>query len=132
MSTSVSVSGGFYTKYKHANASFHRETFECAEETVAALLANATTSDRPGMLLGKVQSGKTRTVVCVIALAFDKMFVDSGELEVYDIMAAPTSFSQFELESKLVFVAKKQDDNLKRLRKLFHDNPLMKDKRVLI
>ena len=44
-----------------------------------------------------------------------KMFVDDGELDIYDIMHAPESFGIFELDSKLIFVAKKQDDNLRRL-----------------
>src|SRR5690349_7686753 len=47
---------------------------ECVVENVEALLANTTTPDNPGMLLGKVQSGKTRTLLAVIALAFDNGF----------------------------------------------------------
>ena len=45
---------------------------KCVQETVEALLTKTTTPDNPGMLLGKVQSGKTRTFLGVIALAFDK------------------------------------------------------------
>ena len=82
------------------------------------------------MLLGKVQSGKTRTFISILALSFDngfdiaivlsknsralieqtakrlnsefKMFVDDGELDIYDIMHAPESFTAFELDSKLI------------------------------
>jgi hypothetical protein len=96
------------------------------------------------MLLGKVQSGKTRTFISILAVAFDngfdiaivlsknskalieqtakrlssefKMFLDDGELDIYDIMHAPDSFGAFELDSKLIFVAKKQTDNLRRHR----------------
>jgi len=60
------------------------------------------------------------------------MFIDDGELEIYDIMHAPQSFGAFELDSKLVFVAKKQKDNLRRLIDLFKNNPAMAAKRILI
>ena len=48
-------------------------------------------------------------------------FIDDGDLEVHDIMSAPDTFTAFELQSKLIFVAKKQDDNLRRLIKLFSE-----------
>src|SRR5580698_8413354 len=60
------------------------------------------------------------------------MFIDDGELDIYDIMHAPDSFGGFELDSKLIFVAKKQDDNLRRLTDLFKNNSAMASKRVLI
>ncbi len=160
MSKPIDRAGPFYPVYRKANKAFSDDTFRCAEETVADLLQTATTSDHPGMLLGKVQSGKTRTFISILALAFDngfdiaivlsknskalieqtakrlnnefKMFVEDGELEIYDIMHAPKTFSTFELDSKLIFVAKKQDDNLKRLIALFTTNPAMKDKRTII
>jgi hypothetical protein len=152
--------GPFYTGYKSANPNFSAETFKCAEQTVAELLATRTSSERPGMLLGKVQSGKTRTFISVLALAFDNgfdiaivlsknskaliqqtykrlrsefaMFVDDKELDIYDIMSAPKSFGKFELDSKLIFVSKKQDDNLRRLIELFQKHPSMAAKRVII
>ena len=46
----------------------------CVRETVAELLARDTTSSHPGMLLGKVQSGKTRAFLGIMALAFDNGF----------------------------------------------------------
>jgi len=156
----VSLSGPVYIAYKAAKLSFSADTFRCAELTVADLLTTATTSDNPGMLLGKVQSGKTRTFINILALAFDNgfdiaivlsknsralleqtakrlnseftMFIDDGELEIYDIMHAPGSFGAFELESKLIFVAKKQTDNLHRLIELFKKNPAMSGKRTII
>ena len=157
---SLNLSDQFYSTYKAANKSFGSDTFTCAEETTAETLNHATTSDHPGMLLGKVQSGKTRTFISILALAFDNgfdiaivlsknskalieqtekrltsefnMFIDDGELEIYDIMHAPQSFGAFELDSKLVFVAKKQKDNLRRLIDLFKNNPAMAAKRILI
>ncbi|WP_215764623.1 Z1 domain-containing protein [Gluconobacter sp. P1D12_c] len=160
MSIVLKKNGQFYKKFKEENPKFSKETFRCAEDAVEALLNKSTTSDRPGMLLGKVQSGKTRTFISVLALAFDngfdiaivlsknskaliqqtykrlrkdfETFVDEKELEIYDIMSAPRKFSKFELESKLIFVAKKQDDNLQRLIDLFGLHKSMADKRVII
>jgi hypothetical protein len=160
MTSGLNLKGSFFPSYKTANPGFSSDTFHCAEETVAELLQKATSSDHPGMLLGKVQSGKTRTFISILALAFDngfdiaivlsknskalieqtakrlnsefKMFVDDGELDIYDIMHAPDSFGVFELDSKLIFVAKKQDDNLRRLIDLFKKNKLMAEKRTLI
>lgn len=160
MSHSIILDGPFYTAYKGANSEYSDDTFKCAEETIEALLSTATTSEHPGMLLGKVQSGKTRTFISILANAFDNgfdiaivlsknskalieqtakrlnaefsMFVKEGELEIYDIMHAPMSFTAFELESKLIFVAKKQPDNLRRMMDLFEKNPSMKRKHTLI
>ena len=160
MPNAISLSGPFYTAYKAANQTFSADTFRCAEETVADLLTTATTSDHPGMLLGKVQSGKTRTFISILALAFDnsfdiaivlsknsralieqtakrlnsefKMFIDDGELEIYDIMLAPSSFVAFELDSKLIFVSKKEKNNLRRLIDRFSNNAAMAGKRTII
>lgn len=156
----VTRDGMFYRKYREANSTFGSDTFECSEATVEALLNTATTSDHPGMLLGKVQSGKTRTFISVLALTFDngfdiaivlsknsralieqtakrlrsefKIFIDDGELEIYDIMHAPEKFSAFELGSKLIFVAKKQNDNLRKLASLFQNSESMANKRTII
>jgi len=157
----MNLQGTFYSEYKQSNPSFHPDTFSCAEDTVAAILDNSTSSDHPGMLLGKVQSGKTRTFISILALAFDNGFdiaivltknsrplaeqtfkrlraelsenIEDGDLEIYDIMNCPERFTRFELESKLIFVAKKQADNLKRLHRLFTDScPEMRNLRVLI
>src|SRR4051794_3774597 len=40
-------------------------------ETVDKLLTEATLSSKPGMLLGKIQSGKTKAFIGVLAIAFD-------------------------------------------------------------
>ncbi|EHU1558650.1 Z1 domain-containing protein [Acinetobacter baumannii] len=156
----MKVNGFFYKKFKEKNQDFSAETFKCAEETVFELLNKPTTSNHPGMLLGKVQSGKTRTFISALVLAFDngfdiaivlsknskaliqqtnkrlckdfEDFIEDKELEIYDIMKAPKTFSKFELESKLIFIAKKQDDNLRKLIELFTKNPLMIEKRLLI
>ncbi len=43
-------------------------------DTVDQLLAQPTQSARPGMLLGMIQSGKTKAFIGVLALAFDNGF----------------------------------------------------------
>ena len=70
----IDLQGAFYPVYKKVNPTFSTNTFRCAEETVDELLKKSTTSDHPGMLLGKVQSGKTRTFISIMALAFDNGF----------------------------------------------------------
>lgn len=162
MTTAINLQlqGPFYPAYKTENQSFGGDTFHCAEETVKELLSKSTTSENPGMLLGKVQSGKTRTFITILALAFDngfdiaivlsknsralieqtakrlnsefEMFIDDGELDIYDIMHAPETFGAFELSSKLIFVAKKQSDNLRRLIDLFKNSAAMAAKRTVI
>ncbi|NPU14999.1 DEAD/DEAH box helicase family protein [Bradyrhizobium sp. 83002] len=158
--TMLNLDGVFYPAYKAANASFSADTFACAEDVVRELLSSSTSAEHPGMLLGKVQSGKTRTFISTVALAFDnkydiaiilsknsralieqtykrltsefEQFIDDGELAIYDIMHTPEKFGKFELDSKLIFVAKKQTDNLDRLTSLFVDNPAMAGRRTLI
>jgi hypothetical protein len=149
----------FFETYRREHPDFGNDTFDCASQTVTKLLETATSSERPGMLLGKVQSGKTRTFISVLADAFDRgfdaaivlsknstaliqqtvkrlqsefsTFTDDGDMEIYDIMSAPTSFTEFELEAKHIFVAKKQKDNLRRLIELFSRED-MRGLRVLI
>src|ERR1700677_1864287 len=48
------------------------ELRKCIEDTVQQLLGEETSTQRPGMLLGKIQSGKTRAFLGVVASAFDQ------------------------------------------------------------
>ncbi|HHT9994759.1 TPA: hypothetical protein ACT9M5_002243, partial [Legionella pneumophila] len=48
------------------------EVQDCIENTVHKLLHNDTTVQKPGMLLGNIQSGKTRTFIGIAAYSFDK------------------------------------------------------------
>lgn len=160
MTVSITTDGPIYKTYSAENPGYSVETFACAERTVTRLLQQQTTSEHPGMLLGQVQSGKTRTFISVMALAFDNGFDivivlsknsraliqqtvkrlksefrtanAEGDIEIYDIMEAPASFNAFELGAKLTFAAKKETNNLRRLTKLFADNPAMAAKRTLI
>ena len=113
------------------------------------------------MLLGKIQSGKTKTFLGAIALAFDNgfdaaiiltkgtraltrqtlarmhrdfaRFRDNDQLQIHDIMNIPDGLTGYELSQKIVIIAKKQVDNLERLEVLFRDRyPQLRGKRVLI
>lgn len=130
------------------------------EEVVKQLQKQATSANRPGILLGRVQSGKTRAFLGVIARAFDRgydvaviltkgtkslaeqtlsrvkedfrEFIAADQVEVFDILAVP-ELTPYELTHKLIFVVKKEDDNLRRLLSLFMDKyPALRSKSVLI
>ena len=130
------------------------------EEVLDKLQKEATSTQRPGILLGRVQSGKTRAFLGVIARAFDRgfdiaviltkgtkslaeqtlsrvkddfrEFIAADQMDVFDILAVP-DLTPYELNRKLVFVVKKEDDNLRRLLNLFREKyPQLKQKSVLI
>ena len=136
------------------------ELREKVEEVVENLLKEVTSTKRPGILLGRVQSGKTRAFLGAIARAFDKGFdvaiiltkgtkslaeqtrirvkedfrdfIAADQVDVFDILAVP-DLTPYELTRKLIFVVKKEDDNLKRLLTLFEETyPTLREKSVLI
>lgn len=131
----------------------------CIERIVERLLVNGTTGERPGMLLGKIQSGKTRAFVGVIAKAFDRgfdialvltkgtktlsaqtvrrlssdfaEFILDDEIMVLDIMNLP-KLKRGELRRKIVVVAKKQAKNLERLLDLMRTHEGLQNRKVLL
>ena len=152
---------GFRQKMREGKPVYGTEEQACIEETVSELRSQPTTATKPGMLLGKIQSGKTKTFLGVIALAFDNLydvaviltkpttalakqtykrvnkefgdFIESDQAKVYDILDIPSRLTQYELNQKLIFVVKKQSDNLDRLREaLFENYPALAQKRILI
>ena len=134
---------------------------KCIVDTVQSLLSNATSTDKPGMLLGKIQSGKTRTFLGAIALAFDNSFdvavvftkgtkalaqqtlvrlnkdfkaeIERDLIHIFDIMALPEPLAEYELQHKLIIVCKKEDDNIRRLdNAIFHTNATLKSQNILL
>lgn len=130
------------------------------EEVVEQLQQQSTSTNRPGILLGRVQSGKTRAFLGVIARAFDKGygvavvltkgtkslaeqtlsrvkldfrdFIASDQVEVFDVLHVP-DLTPYELNHKIIFVVKKEDDNMRRLLALFQEQyPGLREKSVLI
>ncbi len=149
----------FYARLK----SFRNDSDElanCIERVVNQLDESVTSDSRPGMLLGKIQSGKTRAFVGVIASAFDRgydialvltkgtrnlsaqtvsrlsadfsEFIDEDELMVLDIMKLPGKLTRSELRRKIVIVAKKQVQNLKRLINFVEHQAGLQKRKMLI
>ena len=136
------------------------ESETCAADSVDGLLESPTSDARPGMLLGQVQSGKTRTFVAAIALALDNGFdvavvftkgtkaltrqtvarlsrdlrkaVAAELVSVDDIRTIPDNLTEWELRKKLVIVCKKEDDNLDDLESFFNQYPQLLQRRVLL
>ena len=143
----LNLTGEFFPTFTARTSLYSDADNDCIQQTVDRLLSIQTSAEQPGMLLGKIQSGKTKTFLGAIALAFDngfdiaiiltkgtkaltrqtlervrrdfKPFVDEDRLQVFDIMTVPAALTGYELNQKLIFVAKKQPDNLDRLSKLF-------------
>ena len=69
------MNNDFYGRLKadraHAGQPDTDDYDACVRETVNELITRETTSSHPGMLLGKIQSGKTRAFLGIIALAFE-------------------------------------------------------------
>ena len=132
----------------------------CASSVVESLLATRANA-HPGLLLGKVQSGKTRTFITALALAFDNGFDlavvftkgvkvltqqtvarISREFEpatvrdlvsVFEIMAMQENLPPAILSQRLVIVCKKEDDNIDRLHRFIDEvYPSLKNRRCLV
>jgi len=116
------------------------------EEAVSHLGGASTTARSPGMLLGKIQSGKTRAFLGIIARCFDRGFnvaiiltknnvsltqqtltrvkedfkelIAAEEVLADDIMCLP-NLETYELNKRLILIVKKEDDNLDRLLEAF-------------
>jgi hypothetical protein len=123
-----------------------RELLEKMVETVVRLDTASkvyASADRPGMLLGKIQSGKTRAFIGIMAKAFDEGYdfaivltkgtqalseqtmkrlardfasaIEDDRVRVYDIIKLPKNLTQYHLRQKWIIVAKKEKNNLKRI-----------------
>jgi hypothetical protein len=130
------------------------------EEAVSHLVGADTSVGSPGMLLGKIQSGKTRAFLGIIARCFDRGYgvaiiltknnvslaqqtltrvkddfrelIAAEEVLAEDIMSLP-SLETYELNKKLILIVKKEDDNLDRLLDAFETkHPELRKKKVLI
>lgn len=128
----------FTEKYKRER--YSEELLQCLQASFSALEG---LGDRPLMMLGKIQSGKTRSFIGLLALAFDNGFdlgivltknanalarqttsrlarefdfaIATELLDVFDIMEMPGLLSLYEQEKKLIIVVKKEAKNLQRL-----------------
>jgi len=150
---------GYYSRLRERRQD--DEALQNCIESVVDQLDRADDPKKPGMLLGKIQSGKTRAFLGVIARAFDrdvdiaivltkgtktlasqtvkrigrdfKEFIDNDEIVLFDIMSAPEPLTKAELRRKIVIVAKKQAQNLTKIQALFDEKyPTLKTRRVLL
>ncbi|RBP17313.1 Z1 domain-containing protein [Roseiarcus fermentans] len=157
--SSLDNSSSFYSRLKSFRSD-DEALSNCIEEIVGELENASTTGDKPGMLLGKIQSGKTRAFVGVIARAFDcgydmaivltkgtktlsaqtvrrlegdfAEFIEDDEFLVVDIMNLPGTLRRSELRKKVVIVAKKQARNLARLIEFIEQHKDLHDRKVLL
>ncbi|MCP8321801.1 MAG: hypothetical protein H3Z52_12825 [archaeon] len=137
------------------------ELKSCMEQTVQKLLENETDMHKPGMLLGKIQGGKTRAFIGIIALAFDNNydvaiiltkgtkalarqtyerlkkdfydFIEYDMIKLYDILFMPENLPKYVLKQKLIMIVKKETNNLERtIRALVQTYPDLGKRKVLI
>ncbi len=155
----LQTGSAFYSRLK-VSRNDNDELASCIERIVNRLDQETTSGAKPGMLLGKIQSGKTRGFVGVIAKAFDSgfdialvltkgtktlsaqtvrrlsvdfhEFIEDDELLVLDIMKLPGKMTRSELRRKIVVVAKKQAKNLERLIKFIQDHEGLQNRKVLL
>ncbi|WP_080875859.1 Z1 domain-containing protein [Oceanobacillus timonensis] len=144
----LKTNGMFFTPLFQKN-NYKQEEKNVMQRTVSNLLKTSTTSKKPGMLLGHIQSGKTRSFLGSMGLGLDNGFdvviiltknsnalvkqtferleseftecMEEDELAVYDIMKMPVKLRKFELKKKLAFVLKKEKKNMQRLENLLFD-----------
>ncbi len=149
----------FYTSLA-AERDDPEELRACVARVVARLAETETSSQRPGMLLGKIQEGKTRAFLGVIAAGFDtgiggaivltkgtralarqtlrritrdfRPFVERDQVQVFDIMHLPENLTLYARRQHWIIVAKKEDDNLRRVAEMFALYPDLRERRWLI
>ena len=137
------IKGEFYNTLT-ANRHDSDDLKLCMEQTVQKLLENETDMNKPGMLLGKIQGGKTRAFIGIIALAFDNNYdvaiiltkgtkalarqtlarlkkdfhefiVEYDAIKLYDILFMPENLPKYVLkQKKLIMIVKKETNNLER------------------
>ena len=161
----MDIEGKFYKYKKDEGDGYDKKLQECIETTCRYCIENANESskekiNKPIMLLGKIQSGKTRAYTGLIALAFDnsfdmvfilsknskalinqtvsrmkkefKKFISDYDVVVSDIMKFNTEISGYQLEQKNIIVAKKEKNNINRLIEFIKEYSIGKEKKCLI
>lgn len=152
--------GVFIKTLQHKN-NYSIDELKAMHDTINNLIEISTTENKPGMLLGRIQSGKTRSFMGSMALGFDNGFevviiltknanalarqtyerlhkeyealIDQDYISAYDIMNLPEDLRKFELNKKIVIVVKKEKKNVERLTKaLFELYPVLSKRQMMI
>src|SRR5260370_10275034 len=129
LSISLNLEGIFYTgflgKQRDGKPIYSAEDQGCIEATVEKIISEMTDANKPGVLLRKIQAGKTKGFLAATALAFDSgydiaivltkpttalakqtckrvakefaEFVEGDQVKVYDILELPERLTQYEL-----------------------------------
>lgn len=156
----IDIAGLIYNKLAQ-KIEYNDEMKACIQATVENLIKVNTSSDKPGMLLGKIQSGKTRAFIGTIGLAFDNGYdvavvltkgtralaeqtfqrlnsdfnemIERDKVQVFNIMHLADNLRPYILNQKLIFVVKKEVHNLERLHNaLFEKYENLSNKNILI
>lgn len=160
------IKGRFYSE-KCAENNYSIDLQECIEKACEYCISSLTSdtsisaSVKPIMLLGKIQSGKTRAFTGLIALAFDNCFdmvivltknssalvkqtykrmrsefrdaIRENEVNVFDIMNVfDGRLTDYELDKKLIVIAKKETNNLDKISKFISEYKISSRKFCLI
>lgn len=156
---SLKTTSTFYDRLRSFRNDDH-ELANCIDRVVHKLETATTCGNKPGILLGKIQSGKTRAFVGAIARAFDHgfdmalvltkgtktlsaqtvsrlsadfaEFIADDEVLVLDIMKLPGKLTRSELRRKIVMVAKKQARNLEKLIDFMKAQEGLQNRKVLL
>ena len=168
----MKTSGPIYTHLKESTQkdgktlAYGPEDLKCVEETLVELLKPVDASkdkavaENLGLLLGKIQSGKTKSFIGLMGLAFENGFdvavvltKNSGALADQTTKRLAATFAEFEgkifahdimrlgkkgipdyvASQKLILVVKKQHTNVKKAIKLLTDEKsLFRNKQILI
>lgn len=149
------ILGGEFFKVKKQE--YNEKTLACIKKSVEKL---SEIEDKPLMMLGKIQSGKTKSFIGVVSLSFDNgydlaviltknsnalakqtvarmkqeflQFLAEDSVEIFDIMNASPNMTKFELEKKLIIVVKKEKNNLPKLMEFIKNYSLAQNKKCLI
>lgn len=117
--------------YLNKSSGYDEALKKCIRDTVSKL---SEIGQKPLMMPGKIQSGKTRAFIGVITLSFDNGYdlsivltknsnalvkqtvarmksefsssISEDKIDVYDIMMIPDSLSRYELQNKVIIVVK--------------------------
>ncbi|WP_419726414.1 Z1 domain-containing protein [Terrisporobacter petrolearius] len=148
----MDLNGKLYKKRVDSNE-YTVDQRKCIEESIKVLEG---LKKEPLMMLGKIQSGKTKTFIGTIALGFDNEYdlavvltkgtnalsqqtlsrmkneFKGENVKIYDIMSMQKNLTTFELKQKTIIIVKKEKNNLARFKEFIESYPLKSNKKCMI